>query len=561
MVGLWVLAGAFYAGDIGKTRDDYTWAVNDPATGRVALVDLWRLPLFWRPLSLITVRHLVSLTWSAPWIANLLTALSHLLLVVVFWRWLCSLGFGLGAAVAAMLLLTLPAGYDVMHWPAAMPTALAGMLLLAGGWLVRGRPTPARWAAMGGAAFAAACFNEQATACMAALALLPAAWSARIGQGLAEGVRWVVAIGSASVLYVLLVAATAPPGHRGGMGSLVGMDDWPPRAGSAVAGAWDQLFGPSGVDLVLGGVQVGVGVLGLGGFSVLAASLLLGLWWVWSARPEPACPGAMHGSRGCPAGRVRPGVLVLVGLAWLGLGLVPFVIVRTGPIEARHVYLPAMGLLLAMLGGLRWVRGVMPGVSAGLACRLAASVGVLVAGVCSVSLVGIQTTLRVRWQMDVAEAAAIARVFPSPPAEGVVLIARAAWREADTGRPRYDRRFWSAWQMDHIATAVLRHQYGRKDLYAKHRFAVAFGVDAETVGQAGWTTELSDGPAWDGGRLAARSIPWDRLVALTIEADGTVVPIDRLVFRREGRPVWSVDLPAVRAMSLPSARGFDVRLR
>ncbi|MEO1280023.1 MAG: hypothetical protein AAFV77_13770, partial [Planctomycetota bacterium] len=69
---LFVLAGVFFAGDIGKTRDDYTWAVNDPATGAIAVVDLWRLPLFWRPLSLVLVRHVVSLTWDAPAIANVL---------------------------------------------------------------------------------------------------------------------------------------------------------------------------------------------------------------------------------------------------------------------------------------------------------------------------------------------------------------------------------------------------------------------------------------------------------------------------------------------------------
>ncbi|MFI4881193.1 MAG: hypothetical protein ACIAQU_01260, partial [Phycisphaerales bacterium JB064] len=167
-----MLAGAFYGGDIGKTRDDYTWAVNEPVTGDIAIVDMWRLPLFWRPLSLILVRHLVSLTWDAPWIANLLTAMSHLMLTVVFWRWLRTLGFALGAGAAALLFLTLPMAYDVMHWPAAMPTAISGVLALVVAAFALKRITVRSIAATAGLTFTMCCFNEQAAACMAAVVLL-----------------------------------------------------------------------------------------------------------------------------------------------------------------------------------------------------------------------------------------------------------------------------------------------------------------------------------------------------------------------------------------------------
>lgn len=550
-LALWVLAGAFYAGDIGKTRDDYTWAVNDPASGDVEVADMWRLPLFWRPLSLILVRHLVSLTWDAPWVANLLTAGSHLVLAALFWAWLRSLGFGLGAGAAGLVFLTLPMGYDVMHWPAAMPTALSGMLVIFAAMLAVRGASVARCVGIGTLAFVACCLNEQAAACMAAVAVLPLMLGGKsLGRRLVEVVTFALAIGVPCVLYVVLVAVTAPANHRGGASTLLPASDWPAKASVAIQGTWSQIFGPHGRDLTLGGFEVGLASLGVVGAGLLAVGVLAGLVWAWRAPPSDAAGQAR-----------RHGVLVLAGVAWFLLGLIPFVVVQTGPIEARHVYLPAIGALLAVLAALRLVGRAAPSSAAMLLGRALASIAVLASGAMAVSLVGIQTTLRERYAMDMAEAGAIVELFPEPAPGSVIVIARAAWREAKTGRQHYDMRFWSAWQMDHIATAVLRHEYGRDDIFAKHRFAIAFGARSSQFGDEGWTIDLSKGPAWDGGKIAPALVEWDRLLALRIDEDGSVVPIDRLVLKQQGQPDRTIELPQVRSRVGEAGRAFEVRLR
>lgn len=549
---LWVLAAAFYAGDIGKTRDDYTWAVNDPATGAVALADLWRLPLFWRPISLVLVRHLVSLTWEAPWLANLLTAIVHGVFALAVWRWFRSLGFVLGAGAGALLVLTLPAAYDVMHWPAAMPTALAGMCALAAAALaVRLRSRGWVRVAVGIAAltFVACCLNEQAAACMGALAILPLAvpTSHRIRHASIVG----VSIALPCVLYVVIVRLSAPANHRGGASTFVPPSAWPERSVAALSGTWGELLGRPGRHLFLGGLEVGWLNLGALGMALAAIAVAAGLWWVWRT------PGWREGEPS-PSG---PWV-ALVGVAWFALGLVPFVLVRTGPIEARHVYLPFVGLVLAGICVLTMLGRLLPRGVSGAGGRIVASVVLTAATVAAVSLVGVQTTQRVRYQYDMAEAEAIVDLLPDPQAGAVILIAHAPWREADTGYERYDRRFWSAWQMDHIATAVMRHAYGRDDLFAKHRFSISYGAAAREFSSDGWTIGLSDGPAWDGGQWPPRLIEWNRLLVVRLDEEGAAIPIDRLVLRREGGPDEVVRLPAMRARDFDrSPEHYVVRLR
>lgn len=514
------------------------------------------MPLFWRPISLVLVRHLVSLTWDAPWIANLLTALSHGVLALAVWRWFRTLGFSLGAGVAAMVLLTLPMAYDVMHWPTAMPTALAGLCAVAVARLSMSAPTTERKIAnaLGVAllTFVACCLNEQAVACMGAVALLPLATTQALRRRLAAAATTVLAVGLPSLGYILLVRLTAPSTHRGGTSTLVSPARWLERGGRVFEQSWSQLLGPYGRDLTLGGLEVGLPSLGIVGVVLLVVAVAAGFVWVWRSAPR------------VPTEDRSPALLWLAvfGLAWFVLGLVPFVVVQTGPIEARHVYLPIVGLLLVALVVCRVTGRTLPVRLTRTIGAMAASVVVLWSCVAAVSLVGIQTTLRDRYQMDMAEAKAIAALYPDPAPGSVFVIARAAWREADTGRSHYDMRFWSAWQMDHMATAVLRHEFGHDDIYAKHRFSIALGAPASEFSAKGWTVGLSDGPAWDGGRLPPGLIEWDRLLVLRIEDDGSVVPIDRLALIRQEQPAEVVPLPAVQVRNLePPPKRFDVRLR
>ncbi|MEO1008438.1 MAG: hypothetical protein AAFX79_07715 [Planctomycetota bacterium] len=533
---LWLLAGAFYGGDLGKTRDDYTWAVNDPATGAADAVDLWRLPLFWRPASLVLVRHLVSLTWDAPWIANLLTALAHLSLVLVFWRWLRKLGCGAAADASAMLFVALPIAYDVMHWPAAMPTALSAIVAIVAARLALGSTgeerAARRLAGIAALAFLCCCLNEQAAACLAAVVVVPLLQRRRSAIGVA------LAIGLPCVAYVTLTMMTAPPNHRGGVGTLVDPSDWGPRAISALASSADQLMGERGRHLLLGGLETAWPALGAWGVALVAAAVLAGVWWSLARRPDA------DGERG-------HWPVAAAGIAWAALGLTPFIVVRTGPIEARHLYLPLLGVLLA--ASISAARIPAPALVA-IGGRLLVAAAALAM---AISLVGIQTTLRVRAQMDMEDAAAIVAAHPGPPGGAVILIARQAWRQADTGLRRYDMRFWSAWQMDHMATAVVRHAYGRSDLFAKNRFA-ANNITAADVSPEGWRVGLSKGPAWDGGRVPPVLISWDRVRALTIDGQGRVRPVSALRFEGDGGFVQPLQVDA--AAPLAPAE-YTVRLR
>ena len=552
---LFVLAGVFFGGDIGKTRDDYTWAVNDPATGAIAVADLWRLPLFWRPLSLVLVRHVVSLTWDAPAIANLLAALSYLGLCVATWRWVRGLGFVLGAGAITALLLTLPMAFDVMHWPAAIPTALAGIIVvLVAHRVMRSPKREVRpWPRLGMACvvFAACCFNEQAVACLGGVALAPMCANLPPRTRLRRSALLALAIGVPSALYVLLVAVTSPSTNRGGVSTLLPLGDWFGRTATVGEQTWSQLGGVHGRDLTLRGIEVGLANLGMLGFLVLALAVLSGCFWAirtW----------VVHASDDRPA----TGMAVSVGVGWFALGLVPFIVVKTGPIEARHVVLPAIGLLIACVAVLELASRGLPVRVASVARRGTTCLVLLIAGAGAVSLVGIQATLKDRYRLDLQEARAIAELFPDPQPGAVILVARSPWRAADTGRRQYDRRFWSAWQMDHIATAVLRHQYGRGDIFAKHRFSMAFGVAAEDISEQGWTTGLSDGPAWDGGKLPPSEIAWDRILAVRFEPDGTAVPIDTLRFVRDRQVIDTIALPSVGAASADTElETFRVRIR
>jgi len=555
MGALFALAGAFYLGDIGKTRDDYTWAVNDPVTGVVAIFDLWRLPLFWRPLSLVIVRHLVSLTWEVPWIANILTSIAYLGLSVAVWRWFRSFGFVLAAGAGAMLLLCLPMAFDVMHWPAAMPTALGGIIVVfIAHRVIKLQADDRSLGASGFIAvlvFVACCLNEQAVACIGGVALVPlfvqGSWARRIRSTVAWGAVLVIP----GLLYVLLVSFTAPSTHRGGVSTFVAAGAWPGRTIVILAQAWSQLVGPHGRDLMLGGLKTGLPTLGVAGTVLVVIALAAGLVWAWKT------PRALDRQIG-----PRSPVLFVLGLSWAGLGLSPFILVQTGPVEARHVVLPVIGLLLAFFALLDWCFRRVPDRASDTLARVATSLAVVLACVGAVSLVGIQTTLRERYRMDMQEAQAIAALYPAPEPGAVILIARSSWREASTGYKHYDMRFWSAWQMDHIATAVLRHQYRRDDIFAKHRFSMAFGVDDNHVDDQGWTTGLSSGPAWDGGRLSPRLIPWQRVLGVRIRDDGAAVPINALVFVQQGKGSTRVELTAVVPSEHAHApESFQVRLR
>lgn len=548
---LWALAGAYYLGDIGKTRDDYTWAVNDVVTGDVAAADLWRLPLFWRPLALILVRHLVSLTWEVPWVANLLAALAHLGLAAAMWRFLLPRVGDAMAGATAIVFLTAPVSYDVAHWPAASPTALAGLCLLAGAALATGWPSGRIRGslAIAGLTFAACCFNEQAAACMGALPLL----TLYTRRGAAR--RFVVAtvaVALPSAIYIALLTLTAPDNHRGGVGTFLAPGAWLAHAREALAGLWLQTLGTPGRQLLLGGLEVGAVSMTPVGWLILVAAAVVGAVWVGITAPDrPASPS--------PAPR---GLLVPAGVGWAMLGMMPFAIVATGPIEARHVYLPLLGLLLAVADAGSLLLTLLPRASARLAWRAIGGFAVMAACLGALSLVGVQTTLRTRYLLDVREAEAIQAVLPSPATGAIILVARAAWREADTGYPHYDKRFWSAWQMDHIATAVLRHQYRRDDIFAKHRFSVAFGLARSDVSPEGWTTGLSRGPAWDRGRIPAARIPWARLLAVTIDAKGVVRVVNRLRLTTPDRQ-WVQPLMQTERAVAPSAQRteFTVWLR
>ena len=390
----------FFLGDIGKWREDFIWNLRDPATGRAAWGELFRLPFFWRPCSLIYVRAINTLFWAFDPARQLLAVAAHLWAAWMLLRTLRAFGASptIGA-LGALTFLVLPQNYEVVFWPSATPTAVATGLFLYLALRVRraeGRPSPLVCALV---AALIPCWNEQPAAGLAALPLLVLACRP---PGTPR--RWFAALGLTSVtvipcvVYLALYLATSPHEGRGGLASYAGPSALPDRVGATLLRAADLLAGPSAWQMIRGSFSFGIRALqSIRGVCWLLACFVTGVLWFRRAAensPDPVAPS-------------RP-LLIAFGLAGALAMLLPIVAISGVRVEPRMLYAPSACLVLAACTALTTrTRTRTPRAVLALA---AASVCLLIA--CGTCLIGYQSLLRRRSQMDWEETRALKALVP-----------------------------------------------------------------------------------------------------------------------------------------------------
>lgn len=530
---LWIGSSWWFFGDIGKSRDDYTWVVRIPETGTFNWIEMWTIPSFWRPLSLVLVRHMLTVFWDHPWINHLISALAHALVAWCLWQVLRSVTRPRIAAMSAAIFLVFPLSFDVVYWPAAVPTSLSTATVL-GIFAVclndARRPGPL-WKPLSMIALLAAatpCFNEQPAT---VLPLIPLLYFAFEGRRLKKPRTWTrplllsATCGGLCLAYVLLLAATASPGQRGSTGRYTPVEQLAERTWTTAEQAAQMFVGPPMRDMIIGGAAVGwEQITHLAGILWLVATAIAGLGALCFISNSKANPAKAIQQDNSPR---KPAWFALVALTAFVLGWLPFILVQTGPLEPRHAYFPQAMLIIlvavladsavARLGHLRLARY-------GNTCILWFTGAAIIFS--AVSLIGFQSVFRTRSQIDVQQVANIMQALPNPPSGSVLVILNESQRASNTGRKYFDRAVMPPWRFDHVSTAVIRHAYGRSDLYAKHAGSLRW-VPPDSVTPSDWTTNLSNGPRWwpqhlGGGVLEQQIISWDRIYPIMIDNNGQV---------------------------------------
>jgi hypothetical protein len=536
---LWLGSSLFFLGDLGKYADDYFFAGRDPATGApVAATALWARP-FYRPLAWVLVPGLERLFWFDDAWLHVVSAAAHGLAVALLAALLLALGRSRVATLAAVgLFLVAPAHYEVVFWPAALPTGLASSLFLTvclltvrrarrrGGDGGRDR---AFLCAIGVAAAAIPCLNEQAAAGLLALPLLHLAAAPR--RTSREGRRPLAATLAAwtgPALYGVLFWATSRPGMRGTQAVS------PPTA--ALPGEAARLAGEGLARLCLRDFGSGALIAGfesLRAYPLRSAALLVAFSAsAWLAlRPRSSASGRSPGERSPD----RPAAALAFGLAVFLLDWIPLLVVAGMAVSSRLTYAPSLGLAIAAAAAIDLVDRPLRWTAAYLSARrlgALALTGVLALGL--VAMIGIQARFRARSHADRELAAELRRAVPDPAPDALFLVLGDARRGTTTGAAHFDGALPSPLSLRQAATPFVRWVYRRRDLYAAQLMPWIPVAIAETTPDGPRLIGLE--PAFPLPMAASPRggvvVPWGNLVPLRIGVDGEV----ELVSRSEVRP-------------------------
>jgi hypothetical protein len=132
-LALWLIATAWFGFDIGKFSDDWAISLRTPET------DAYQWPAspfirwhyFWRPAHLLTVYGLATAFWHHDWVNHAISALAHLGVGVLLYRFLRVVGIGSVAARCAMcVFLVVPVSVGAVLWLAALGSVVGV------GWLL-----------------------------------------------------------------------------------------------------------------------------------------------------------------------------------------------------------------------------------------------------------------------------------------------------------------------------------------------------------------------------------------------------------------------------------------
>jgi hypothetical protein len=573
----WLVATMYLGGNLGKSTDDYSINLRDPATNAIPspFNPMERYPFFWRPLHVIMCFGVGTLWPEANRSVHLVVAVFHGLACLGLYLLLRELTrTRLAPALAAVLFMVYPLHGEVAFWFCTTSTAIGAAVFFAAGLAaVRfARGERERWGLLGAVfvlTFVVTCFYEQSAALAAALPFVCVGVSpARIGwpRRLQRATAATAAAGAACVLYVGLLFKTAPESARGAMGSIVQPDRVAARFSEFLNGVRNNLIGERSSQLVRGGLQVGWETLH-SPRGVVAGSLLLAagvLWLVWATRKG----GEREDDSADAVPSSAAGWLIVSGVATFVAGWLPVFIIDRQIVELRNTYVPLLGAAMVLAGVLDLVFSMrFPG-RAGLVrnMRLAVAAAACAAiGVGIVSLVGLQTFVQARWKQDLREIAELKRLVPKPPPNTVFVPLRTSAMAAHTGYILFDRARYGVFETPWSAHAAIQFAYGRNDVgatsYNPWLPPPRMPLDKPGPDGARWTRGLSRQqtalfpPDPDGGLR----IPWANMVPFVTEPPRQGNEL-RLVRRVDAERADHMDLevrpPLVHAaMEAAKARG------
>ncbi len=595
---LWAIATLAGVGRAAWWADDYWHNLRDPVTGVVPRIEaLARWP-FWtlgvdrgftiRPLYYQIVPALTTLLWTAPWAAHALQAITHGLVCVLLWRLLRALGAGGGlAAFGAMVFLVYPGHVEAHAWFAAWPTMLATALALWACLIVardaKGSVPGGRRTALGVGAIVAVicCLNEQPASVVVALPMVFVTARGLRGGGHAwRRAMLMPAAGGALVVlvYLALLAWTAPTGHRGNIAGVASLGEMATRLDSFVTVLWrrmilrnfaagaeshvlrsvvPQLRWTIGLPLMLAGVAWGVRTFALAGMRASKPSQ-------WDRGADLA-----------RAALARPRMIVATGAAMFVAGWMPVLLSAGYEPDSRLRYWPDVGLVVLVAGAARWLVGVVlrravrftrvPHAVKGLVFGTAIGLGVasLLLIRWAVMCAGFHTAMADRHALDRAQGEQLAALLGDAGGAFVVPLqietARVGGGGIATGSPVFDAHFKGAMEFPWTATRWAQGALGRSDVeggfWRKWSAARAPDSGAGLEGRGGDPVRGANesGLVYAGqvGPRTAREgedrvIPWDRVAAFVVDADARVRLVTRVVIVDDRGAEVGVELPRAR---------------
>jgi hypothetical protein len=130
----WLNSSLFYTGELGKYSDDYFFASRDPQSGAPLVPTALSSRPFYRPLHWLLLNGAARVFWFHDRTHHSLNAIGHGISASLLLMLLRALG-GLPTFVAGcvVLFLAYPAHFEVIFWPAALPSSIACRLFLISG--------------------------------------------------------------------------------------------------------------------------------------------------------------------------------------------------------------------------------------------------------------------------------------------------------------------------------------------------------------------------------------------------------------------------------------------
>jgi hypothetical protein len=243
-----------------------------------------------------------------------------------------------------------------------------------------------------------------------------------------------------------------------------------------------------------------------------------------------------------PEASVRIDVWALALTAAFGVALAvvawaPFAVIERYLAPSRATYVPFAGVLFVLAAALDGAAAIgRRGRALGAVGRGAVVFGLLWAiGAGSVMMVGVQSLLRERWRMDLAQARELARLVPDP-VQGTAFLPLALWDlPARTGSWRFDSAAIGAFRLGWAATPLVQWEYGRDDVTAGGCYVIE-GRAREVLDAEGSTLVYTHrlGPSSTHVSPGRYLAPWSIVVPFVVDRGGGVRLVSRIVIRRDG---------------------------